>query len=213
MKNARQLLWGILITLISLILILGGVSLSLAEGNASARTKAPTLAASSTYQLVTPPGLSSDSATPPVAQQDTPATDVPEYVIILDTPAPVTDATLTATDIPYVISATPPAASSSSTSTTAAGTPRPSATPAATRVACGAPSGWVVYIIQPGDTLYHLSQLYGVTVAALQKANCMGSSTALSAGRKLLVPPGARHIPSPTPVVNTPIPTVPTYLP
>jgi LysM repeat protein len=205
MKNARQLLWGILITLISLILILGGVSLSLAEGNTSAKTKSPTTVASSTYQLVTPASLSTDTATPAAVQQDTPVTDTPELIIFLDTPAAMTDT-------PSVITATPPAAASTSISmstiTSAPGTPRPTATLAPTKVTCGAPSGWVTYIVQPGDTLYRLSQFYGVTVAALQKANCMGTSTALKAGQKLLVPPGVKPAPSSTPV-NTPTPTYP----
>ncbi|HBY08615.1 MAG TPA: hypothetical protein DEH22_12835, partial [Chloroflexi bacterium] len=62
------------------------------------------------------------------------------------------------------------------------GTPPPSEIP------CGPPSGWVYYIVQPGDTLYSLSRIYGVSVAELQVANCMGSSTTIRVGQKLFVP-------------------------
>ena len=55
--------------------------------------------------------------------------------------------------------------------------PPPPTLPARTRVSCGAPSGWVIYYVQMGDTLYRLSVAYGITVADLQRANCMGGST------------------------------------
>ena len=70
--------------------------------------------------------------------------------------------------------------------------------PTQTPLPCGRPYGWIVYIIRPGDTLYHLSQAYGVSVASLQTANCMGSSTLLHVGDKLYVPPWATRTPSPT---------------
>jgi LysM repeat protein len=61
---------------------------------------------------------------------------------------------------------------------------------------CGPPSGWVFYTVKSGDTLFDLSRRLGVTVAKLQFANCLGSSTLIKAGQKLYVP----FIPS-TPVV------------
>ena len=64
-----------------------------------------------------------------------------------------------------------------------------------TRVTCGPPAGWVVYIVQYGDTLFSLSQAMGVTVYQLQNANCMGSSTLIRTGQKLWVP----YVPTSTP--------------
>jgi len=71
--------------------------------------------------------------------------------------------------------------------------------PIHTLVPCGSPNTWVVYFVQPGDSLYHLSQVYGVTVAKLQQANCLGSSTSLHTGQLLYVPPWAPIAPSPIP--------------
>ncbi len=56
---------------------------------------------------------------------------------------------------------------------------------------CGRPGGWVTYSVQSGDTLYQLSQAFGVTVAQLQSANCIGTTTILHVGRILYVPPWA----------------------
>jgi len=87
-------------------------------------------------------------------------------------------------------------------------------------VVCGPPMGWVIYIVQSGDTLYRLSLAYGVTVAQLQVANCLGSSTLLHVGQRLYVP----NVPTRTPVytftltptitpTETPSPTLPSWTP
>ena len=90
---------------------------------------------------------------------------------------------------------------------------------------CGPPATWVVYLVQPGDTLYYLSQLFNVSVNQLQLANCLGNSTLLRVGQKLYVPnrptstpqfrpsstPRPTKVPSPT---RTPWPTgKPTHTP
>jgi LysM repeat protein len=70
--------------------------------------------------------------------------------------------------------------------------------PTATKEPCGAPAGWVLYTVQPGDTLYRISRIYGITVSELQKANCMGTSTVIVVGKRLFVPPWAPADPTPT---------------
>ena len=72
--------------------------------------------------------------------------------------------------------------------------------PVHTLVPCGRPNYWVVYIVQPGDSLFHISQVYGVTVAELQQANCLGTSTTLHTGQALYVPPGGQVVPTSTPI-------------
>jgi LysM repeat protein len=57
-----------------------------------------------------------------------------------------------------------------------------------TQVSCGAPAGWVVYIVQPGDTLFRIGLLYRVSVSQLQQANCLGASSAIYSGQRLRVP-------------------------
>lgn len=64
---------------------------------------------------------------------------------------------------------------------------------APTRVLCGPPSGWVLYTIRLGDTLYSLAIYFGVTVADLMFANCL-TSYQIIAGQTLYVP----NIPTPT---------------
>ena len=89
--------------------------------------------------------------------------------------------------------------------------------PPPTPVPCGPPSGWVYYIVQPGDTLYSISRKFGTTVAQLQVANCMGSSTSIRVGQKLYVPYVPTAIPSYTPTFTvTPSPepsATPTEIP
>jgi LysM repeat protein len=60
--------------------------------------------------------------------------------------------------------------------------------PLATAVSCGAPPGWVSYQVINGDTLYALSLRYRLSVAELQRANCLGTSTYIQAGKSIKVP-------------------------
>lgn len=80
--------------------------------------------------------------------------------------------------------------------------------PTVTIVPCGPPGTWVrAHVVQRGDTLFRIALSYGVTYPQLQRANCMGSSTTIYAGQRLWVP----NIPTRTvqPGVTT-IPDFPT---
>ncbi len=79
--------------------------------------------------------------------------------------------------------------------------------PAPPQTSCGRPASWTTYAVQPGDTLFRLSVAFGVSIADLQRANCMGTATVLHVGRILYVPPGAMN-----PIVPTlePLPEFPT---
>jgi len=91
---------------------------------------------------------------------------------------------------------------------------------ASTRTAtlCRKQSSWIYhYTVQPGDTLYQLSLIYGVSVVDLQQANCIVDPNHLETGQVLLVPSVART-PLPTlPMLFTPTNTLeissPTYTP
>jgi LysM repeat protein len=82
------------------------------------------------------------------------------------------------------------------------------AVPTPTTWACGRPPGWVPYIVQAGDTLFHLSQIYGVSVAQLQQANCIVDPNDLRVGQILYVP--YVIIPTPWPTIG---PIIPTFTP
>jgi len=68
---------------------------------------------------------------------------------------------------------------------------------------CGAPPGWVQYVVQPGDTLQKLSFQQGTSMHRLFQANCLENKF-LIVGRKLFIPP-APH-PKPIPAIPTTIP-------
>lgn len=60
---------------------------------------------------------------------------------------------------------------------------------------CGAPLNWMGYIVQPNDTLYRLSIAFRVGVVDIQRANCMGTSTIILKGDRIYVP----NVPTTTP--------------
>ncbi len=80
--------------------------------------------------------------------------------------------------------------------------------PTLTPQRCGPPRTWIRYIVQPSDTLFRLSYLYGVSVLELQFANCLTDSL-IRVGEVLYVPNVATRTLSPTPVTptNTTVPT------
>lgn len=73
--------------------------------------------------------------------------------------------------------------------------------PTNTVLACGAPAGWIQYTVKAGDTLFKISQLYRTTVSQLQQANCLGSSSTIFTGQKLWVP----NVPTSTPGITATI--------
>lgn len=185
MKNARPVLWGIIIVLAVIIFILGAVLLSVVEARIGYKPTAQPATAT--------PTLPARSPTP-----------------LLPSPTPL----IPTTTIPSKPSATDTQMASSTSPTLPS--PTPGYQNSATPVPCGAPKGWLTYIIQPGDTLYRLSQAYGITVGQIQQANCMGTSTLLETGQALFVPPWATHTPiflTPTFTYTPTFPPLPTSLP
>jgi LysM repeat protein len=78
---------------------------------------------------------------------------------------------------------------------------------------CGAPYGWVIYIVRSGDTLSKIAIAYGTTVAQLQSANCMGNSSSIVTGQQLYVPNTLPAWPTPVPTrTPTRTPTLPVII-
>ncbi len=207
MRLVRQLLPGIITALVSIAIILGGLSLAFAEGNmlpptqpkppSETPSETPTRPSdtlplvspaspspTSTFTLTPSPSLTTTCPPPSgwtayvVASGDTLETLAARYKTTAETLAQANcliAASLEPGDLLYV-------------------PPPPTRTP----VPCGPPSGWVLYPVQPGDTLYHLADIFGVTVRQLQNANCMGNSTWLKVGRWIYVPPWLPHTATPT---------------
>ncbi|MDX1662577.1 MAG: LysM peptidoglycan-binding domain-containing protein [Candidatus Promineifilaceae bacterium] len=88
--------------------------------------------------------------------------------------------------------------------------PEPTATATSAEATCGAPAGWVLYTVAPGDTLFRIALRSGASLTQLQRANCLGNSYKIYGGQRIYVP---RYLaapqPSPTPLPVEPTPTEP----
>jgi LysM repeat protein len=225
MKTLRQLGGGVIVAIFSVILVIGGIFLSLAE----------TLPPAATPTQI-PPTFPESFPTPTATTMDLPATAT--QTATLPTSTETASPTLAAV---AATSCTPPSGwilvTSGSGDTvytlaqrykttaenlnaanclTSAELPAGMAlyvppVPTVTVIPCGPPFGWVRnYIVQPGDTLFRIALSYNITYPRLQRANCMGSSTIIYVGQRLWVP----NVPTRTPVPGqTIIPTFPTPYP
>ncbi|MGZ6315839.1 MAG: LysM peptidoglycan-binding domain-containing protein [Anaerolineales bacterium] len=198
-SSLRQLGSGLLYALISVVLVVGGLSLAMAEGVLKG----------------SPAGLPGVTATAP-------STGVTELLTASPVPSVAPSATV------QVLIATPTTIIVEPSATTfvqpvASLRPVPSATrgfyPSA--IPCGPYYGWTrSYIVQPGDTLFHIATLYQTTLTAVQIANCKFASTTIYPGERLWVPnvptvtPGLTFFPTFTFPTSTPLPFVtPTEVP
>lgn len=223
MRVLRELGEGLLYALVSMVLVIGGLSLSMAENfnpqrpgpTANILTVPPTLTSTlpPPAGALTPTPTPSRSPTPPnnclppagwilvpVQSGDTLQSLAARYNTTVQQLAQA-NCLLTPNLVPGYNLYVPPSATI---------TPAP----------CGPPPGWIAYTIQQGDTLYHLSIIYSTTVADLQRANCLGESQYIRAGARLWVPnvptitPGVTSIPDfPTPSETPTLPLTATELP
>jgi LysM repeat protein len=220
MQSLRQLGGGVIIAIFSVILVIGGIFLSLAETLPPPATPTqipPTLPLSfptPTFTSTQLPTLQSETPTdtaspPPTAILSSPISCTPPagWIRIVTT----TGDNIYALAQRYKTSAENLSAANCLTSADLPGgfalyVPP---IPTVTVIPCGPPAGWVkAYIVQPGDNLYRIALSYGLTFPQLQRGNCMGSSTTIYVGQRLWVP----NIPTRTPGVTV-IPDFPTVSP
>jgi len=222
MQSLRQLGIGIIIAIASVILVLGGILLALAETLPPPSTPTqilPTLPLSFPTPTITASPLQSE--TPTATQTATPsATNTPLNTLLAPTvctpPVGWIRIITGAGDTIYSIAQryeTTAENLSAANCLLSADLPAGYAlyvppVPTVTVIACGPPAGWVrTHIVQPGDTLFRIAVSYGTTYPQLQRANCMGSSTIIYAGQRLWVP----NVPTRTPVPGvTTVPDLPT---
>jgi LysM repeat protein len=212
MQALRQLGGGLILGLLSVVIVIGGISLALAEGyvpqppptpteTQPVFPSAPTETASSTSLIPSPTETATASPIPP--------TNCPPpsgWVLVMIQPGD----TLEILAVRY--RTTPEALMAANCLVSPILLPGYGIyvppVPTITPIPCGAPYGWVQYIVQPGDSLYHISQLYRVTVSELQQANCLGNSTTIYTGQKLWVP----NVPPSTPPVPATLTATPIYI-
>lgn len=89
----------------------------------------------------------------------------------------------------------PPAAQAAPPGAPQAAAPTPLPLPGG---ACPLPQGWQTYTVQPADSLFRISVLYGVSQETLLQANCLGSQAQIAPGATVYVPIQAQPTASPT---------------
>ena len=229
MQALRQLGAGVIVAIFSVILVIGGIFLSLAETLPTPATPTqipPTFPLSfptPTATIVTI--LPSETPTETILPSET-ASVLPSITSIAPTsctpPSGWIRVTVATGDTVYSLAQrykTSAENLSAANCLTAVEVPAGyilyvPPVPTVTVIPCGPPVGWVKnYIVQPGDTLFRIALSYNITYPRLQRANCMGSSTIIYIGQRLWVP----NIPTRTPVpgitivpTNTPLPTITT---
>lgn len=231
MQALRQLGSGVIIAIVSVILVLGGISLALAETlpSSAAPTQVPPTLPLSFPTPTLPPGLEtatqpSETPTETATTTASPTDTSPAATSIPPTSCPPPAGwiviTTTSNDTIYSLAQrynTSPENLSARNCLASINLPAgyllyvPPVAATATVVPCGPPAGWVRnHVVQAGDNLYRIALSYGITYQKLQAANCMGSSTLIYAGQRLWVP----NVPTLTPVPGvTIIPNFPTETP
>ncbi len=226
MRDMRQVFWAIVTALVCIALLIGAFSLSLTEGNL--HLPAPTLPPTPTLlpTLTLLPAITL-TRQPSPSQVDSPTPLPPTWTATL--PPPPTNCPPPLGWLPYIVQPgdtldglaqrykkTSAEISQANCLGSAALLPGlvvylpPLPTPTRTPVSCGAPRTWIIYIVQHGDTLYHLGQIYGIPYMDIQRANCLTSST-IHTGQRLYVPPWAPHTPTPTFTGSPTLTDTPTY--
>jgi len=236
MQAARQLGGGLIYGLVSIVLVVGSLSLALAENAAPPTHLTPTSALPAAPQTLTPtqPGSTEfPTSTPLPTPTPLPPTNCPPppgWILISVQPGD----TLTNLATRYNTSADLIGQGNCLlTSSLAIGyglyvpytPPQFQPTPV---ILCGPIPGWIRnYIVQPGDDLYRIALRYGTATTELQRANCITNPNAIPVGLQLWVPkvptitPGITFIPQfntqtevPTePLTLTPLPFTETVEP
>lgn len=216
MQNLRQLGGGVIIALLSVILVIGGISLALAETLPSQATPTPippTISLDFPTATFTAPAVGSETLTATVTATNT--------LAFTETAFATNTLFVQASCVPpsgwiRVITASGDTVYSlaqrykttaeslgaanclSSFDVPAGFSLYVPPVPTVTVIPCGPPAGYVRrHVVQPGDTLYRIALSYGITFPQLQRANCMGSSTTIYAGQLLWVPNVATITPVP----------------
>lgn len=216
MKALRQMGSGFIIGAISLLLVIGGISLSLAE--TSAPEIPPTPSPIPTTFAVEFASPFPSPTLPPALPTDTPAI-LPTATLALaqpvscNFPAGWIAITVGGNDTLYSIAERYKTTADNLDASNCLNNRLPAAgsvlyvppVPTVTVIPCGPPASWIkAHSVKAGENLYRISLLYRITVAKLQSANCMGSSTIIHVGQLLWVP----NVPTSTPAItNTAIST------
>jgi LysM repeat protein len=217
MQSVKQLGEGLLLGLISLVVVVGGISLALAEGyvpqppfflaTPTAANDFPTseFAPGTLDFLLSPyPTDTPFAAFTLFTETPTPRCPIPAgWIVVVVAPGETLDmlAARYQTTADLLKSGNCLISSTLLPGYDLYVPPAVASTVPAT--ACGHSSTWVKYTVQSGDNLFRISQLYRTTVAELKNANCLSSDT-IYAGQILWVP----NVPTSTPAATATILTI-----
>ena len=127
-------------------------------------------------------------------------TNTPRPALAPSTPAPVATTVVTAA-VTSTVQTTPIIVE-----TTTAPTPLPTQTPtSAPTVATATPKPTaqaVIHVVKSGETLGKIAQLYGVTVAAIVRANNLSNPNLIQVGQKLVIPVSGQPLPTAAPTTQ-----------
>lgn len=224
MRAVRQMGSGIFYGLVSVLLVIGGLSLALAESY-TAPSATPTVILPTVPQTLTSTqtGPTAPPSSTPWPTAPAPPTNCPPpagWMLISVQPYDTLESLAERFNVaPYQLAQ----ANCLFTNSLEPGfniyvPPLPMSAP----VSCGAPFGWVrTYVVQPGDSLYRIATLHGTSLSELQRANCLSTSF-IAPGDLLWVPNVSPATPSviillvfgtPTPTASdTALPTNPPTL-
>jgi LysM repeat protein len=210
MQSLRQLGGGVIIAIVSVLLVIGGISLALAEtlpAQATPTPIPPTISLNFPTATFTPSLLFSEvgtttasaTATLPLIATDTAfATNTLFVQASCNKPSGWIPVTVGTSDTIYSLAQrykTTPENLGTANCLSSYAIPVgfviyvPPIVATVTVVPCGPLPGYVKrYVVQRGDTLSSIARLYGIPYTTLQRANCMGSSTTIYAGQLLWVP-------------------------
>ncbi len=226
MQALRQLGIGVVVALFSVLLVVGGIFLSLAESLPAPATPTqipptlplsfptPTPTSTPSVLFVTDTAIVTETASP------SPTTaSLPTIAVSCSPPSNWIRVTTSFGDTVYSLAQrykTSAESLSAANCLTSFDVPAGIGiyvppVPTVTVIPCGPPAGWVRgYVVQRGDTLYRVALAYGVSYTQVQRANCMGGSSNIYAGQRLWVPNIAPRFP--TPGITT-LPNFPTQTP
>jgi len=196
MQAVRQMGSGILYGLVSVLLVVGGLSLALAE---SYITPSPTPVTSLPTILQTLTSTQAGPAASPTSTSLPTATPLPPtncpppagWILISVEPYDTLESLAGRFRVsPYQLAQANCLLTDSLEPGYTIYVPLPSTLPSALPpvASCTVPFGWVnAYIVRQGDTLYDIADLYGISLFELQRANCLSTSY-VSPGERLWVP-------------------------
>jgi len=205
-KALRQLGSGFIIGVISLLLVIGGISLALAETSAPPQPPTPS-PIPTTFAVEFASPLPTQTIPTPVPTQTQFPTSTIAQPTVCNHPSGWILITVGVNDTLYSVAerykTTADNLSAGNCLTTTLVNPGSTLyvppVPTVTVIPCGPPSSWVkAHTVKSGENLYRISLLYRTTVSLLQSANCMGSSTIIHVGQVLWVP----NVPTSTPAIT-----------